>query len=193
MDADTQAFAENARRFLEGILDRMDIASEVQIYEQDDKIVLDIQCRNVERIIGRRGQVIDALQHLVGKATYRDRERNGSVGKAVVVDAGGYRLKHIERLEGLAERMGRKAIKSQTIVELSPMSAYDRRIIHMTLADLDGVTTRSEGEGDDRHVLVVPTGDGGYDDDDEFADDDREDDDDFIEDEDEDDGDDRDR
>lgn len=151
---DTTHVAENARQFLSGILERMDIDAEIDISEQDDKIILNISCDNVERIIGRRGQVIDALQHLVGKVAYRD--RSGTRGKPIVVDAGDYRVKHIERLEALADRMGKKAIKTQTTVELSPMSAHDRRIVHMALADVDGVTTRSEGEGEDRHVLVVP-------------------------------------
>ncbi len=153
-DIDTNELAESASKFLKGILKRMEIDADIEIAEEGDKIILDIQCESVERIIGRRGQVIDALQHLVGKAVYR--QRSGSRGKPIVVDAGGYRLKQIERLEALAERMSKKAIKTQSIVELNPMTPHDRRIVHMALADVEGVTTRSEGEGEDRHVLVVP-------------------------------------
>ena len=166
-DMDTQEIAENAREFLQGILDRMAMPATIDISEEDDKIILDIQCQNAERIIGRRGQVIDALQHLVGKAVYR--ERSGVRGKPIVVDAGGYRLKHIERLESLADRMGRKAIKTGTVIELSPMTAHDRRVVHMALANMEGVTTRSEGEGEDRHILVVPV-DGDPDDLDDLGD-----------------------
>jgi spoIIIJ-associated protein len=155
-DRETRDVAESASKFLQGILERMDINADIDISEEDDKIILDISCDNVERLIGRRGQVIDALQHMVSKGVYR--ERSGPRGKAIVLDADGYRLKHIERLEALAERMAAKAIKSQSIVELSPMTAHDRRIVHMALADMKGVTTRSEGEGEDRHVLVVPDG-----------------------------------
>ena len=154
IDTDSTRVAENARTLLKGVLERMNISADIEVFEEEDKIILDIQCDNAERIIGRRGQVVDALQHLVGKMVYRDRP--GGRGKPIVVDAGGYRLKHIERLESLADRMSRKAIKTQTIVELTPMSAHDRRIIHMALAEVDGVETRSEGEGEDRHVLVVP-------------------------------------
>ena len=146
--------AENARRFLEGILERMDIDGDVDIAEQDDKIILDIDCDDVDRIIGRRGQIIDALQHLVGKVSFR--HRSGPRGKPLVVDAGGYRLKQIERLESLADRMGQKALDTGNTVELNPMSAHDRRIVHMALADMEGVSTRSEGEGDERHILVIP-------------------------------------
>src|SRR5688572_15769353 len=108
-DMETTRVIENARKLLKGILVRMDIDADVEAVEEDDKVVLDIQCDNVERIIGRHGQVVDALQHLVGKMVYRDRAPGR--GKPIVVDAGGYRLKHIERLESLADRMGRKAIK----------------------------------------------------------------------------------
>lgn len=153
-DTDTTHVAENARQFLEGILERMDIDADVDISEQDDKIILDIDCDNVERVIGRRGQLIDALQHLVGKVSFRDRA--GTRGKPIIVDADGYRMKQIERLESLADRMAQKAMDSGTTVELNPMSPHDRRIVHMALADIDGVSTRSEGEGDDRHILVIP-------------------------------------
>lgn len=153
-DTETTRVAENARQFLEGILERMEIDADVDISEQDDKIILDIDCDNAERVIGRRGQVIDALQHLVGKISFRDRANNR--GKPIVVDADGYRMKQIERLESLADRMAQKALETGTVVELNPMSPHDRRIVHMTLADMEGVTTRSEGEGDERRVLVIP-------------------------------------
>jgi spoIIIJ-associated protein len=151
-----QQVVENARKFLLGLLDRMNIDADIEVSEEDDKIVLDIDCDDTDRLIGRRGQVIDALQHLVGKVSYRDRDREEPRGKPLVVDAGGYRVKHIERLESLADRMGKKALENGSTVELDPMSPHDRRIVHMALSDMEGVTTRSEGEGDDRRILVVP-------------------------------------
>jgi spoIIIJ-associated protein len=125
--------------------------------EVDEKFVLDIQCEDeddVQRVIGRRGQVIDALQHVVGKAVSRFRDEEY---KPVIVDAADYRRRHIERLEGLAERMAEKARSSGRPVDLNPMPAHDRRIIHMALAEESGVETRSEGEGMDRHIVVFPT------------------------------------
>jgi spoIIIJ-associated protein len=136
----------------------MGISADIDVNEEDDKIVLEIQTANAELIIGRKGQVVDALQHLVGKVVYR--ERNGEKGKPFVVDSGGYREKHIEKLQALAARMAEKALKSQTIVELSPMTPHDRRIVHMAIAAIPGLESRSEGEGEDRHILVVPTGGG---------------------------------
>jgi len=144
---------DRARAFVRGVLERMDIQAEVAVTETEERIVLNVECDNIERVIGRRGQVIDALQHLVGKAVTRERPVKG---KPIIVDAGNYRNQQIERLEALAVKMGEKAVETQAPVRLSPMTAHDRRIIHMRLAEYDGVTTHSEGEGEDRHVVVVP-------------------------------------
>lgn len=155
---------ERARELLVGMLERMGIPAEVETREEADKVVLDVKCKSeddVQRIIGRRGQVVDALQHLIGKMLVKGKERvekgaERERGKPVVVDAGGYRQRHIERLEGLAARMAEKAKSTGQPVDLSPMPAHDRRVIHMALANIEGVSTKSEGEGDLRHIVVLP-------------------------------------
>lgn len=152
---DSQDIAK-AQDLLEGILNRMAIPATVEAAERDDKLLLQIECEEedeTQRIVGRRGQVVDALQHLVNKMMGRDRIERG---KPVIVDAGGYRDRHVERLENLAERMATKAKETGSPVDLTPMSAYDRRIVHMALAEQEGITTRSEGEGQDRHIVVHP-------------------------------------
>jgi len=146
---------EKACDFLMGVLDRMGISADIDVKEEDDRIVLEIQTGDPELIIGRKGQVVDALQHLVGKVAFG--ARGGEKGKPFIVDAGGYREKHIGKLQALAARMAEKALSTKSIVELSPMTPHDRRIVHMAIAEIDGVSSRSEGEGDDRHLLVVPT------------------------------------
>lgn len=150
----TTDVAERACDFLMGLLDRMGISADIDVNESDDKIILDVQTSDPEVVIGRKGQVVDALQHVVSKHVYR--ERSGEKGKPIIVDAGGYRDKHVQRLEALAAKMADKALSTKAIVELAPMTAHDRRIVHMALASIEGVSTRSEGEGDDRHILVVP-------------------------------------
>jgi spoIIIJ-associated protein len=145
---------EKAIDFLQGVLERMGLSADIDVKEEDDKIVLEIQTANPDVIIGRKGQVVDALQHLVGKVVFT--ARNGEKGKPFVVDAGGYREKHVEKLQQLAARMAEKALKTGEIVELSPMSPHDRRIVHLAIAAIPGLSSRSEGEGDDRHILVVP-------------------------------------
>jgi spoIIIJ-associated protein len=144
---------EKAQELLSGLLTHMGVTAKVDAHENDDRIVLEVECDDVERIIGRRGQTIDALQHLVGKMLMRFRTERG---KPITVDADGYRAKHVERLEGLAAKMAEKAISSKEEVKLSPMNAYDRRIVHMALKDVEGVSTQSEGEGADRRLVVIP-------------------------------------
>jgi spoIIIJ-associated protein len=146
--------AEKASEFLLGVLSRMGISADIDIKDDTDKTILEIQTKDTEVVIGRRGVVMDALQHLVNKVVYRD--RTGDRGKPLVVDAGGFRDKQIERLRALAQRMGEKALQTKQIVELQPMTPHDRRIVHMAIAEMAGLSSRSEGEGEDRHILVVP-------------------------------------
>lgn len=142
-----------AKELLSGVLEKMGVEAEVAASEEEDRILLDISCEEPDRIIGRRGQTIDALQHIVGKMLSRYRDDRG---KPVAVDTDGYRGRHVEKLESLAQRMGEKAKSSGERIALSPMNAFDRRVIHMFLKEVDGVSTESEGEGKDRHVVVIP-------------------------------------
>jgi spoIIIJ-associated protein len=146
--------AEKASEFLLGMLERMGISADIDIKDDTDKTVLEIQTQDTELVIGRRGVVIDALQHLVNKAVYKERREEKT--KPLVVDAGGFRDKQVERLRTLAQRMSEKALQTKQIVELQPMSPHDRRIVHMAISEIAGLTTRSEGEGEDRHICIVP-------------------------------------
>ena len=151
---DREDLAEKASEFLLGVLERMGISADIDIKDETDKTVLEIQTSDTELVIGRRGVVIDALQHLVNKAVFK--EKRDEKQKPIVVDSGGFRDKQIERLRTLAQRMAEKALQTKQIVELQPMSPHDRRIVHMAIAEIPGLSSRSEGEGEDRHILVVP-------------------------------------
>lgn len=156
MTENREDLAEKASEFLLGVLERMGISADIDIKDDADKTVLEIQTKETEAVIGRRGVVMDALQHLVNKVVYRD--RTGDRTKPLVVDAGGFRDKQVERLRSLAQRMVEKALETKQIVPLQPMTPHDRRIVHMAIAEMQGVSSRSEGEGEDRHILVVPDG-----------------------------------
>jgi len=157
---DREDVAEKASEFLIGVLERMGISADIEVREDADRIVLEVQTGDTEVVIGRRGVVVDALQHVVNKVVYKERagrkEDGEKKGKPFVVDAGGYRDKQVEPLRGLAQRTAEKVLETQAVVALAPMSAHDRRIVHMAIAEIAGLTTRSEGEGDDRHILVLP-------------------------------------
>jgi spoIIIJ-associated protein len=146
--------AEKASEFLVGVLDRMGVTADIDIKDEDERVTLEIQTADTEYVIGRRGVVIDSLQHLVNKVVYKDRSLER--GKPLIVDAGGFRGKQVDRLRQLAERVAEKVKSTGETVELQPMTSHDRRIVHMHISEIGGLATRSEGEGEDRHILVFP-------------------------------------
>jgi len=106
-------------------------------------------------VIGRRGQTLDALEHLINRIASR---RPGGDALRVRIDVERYRERRQESLEQLARRLATKAKDSGRVVTLSPLSPRDRRIVHLTLEPDPGVSTRSEGDGHFRRVLIVPEG-----------------------------------
>jgi spoIIIJ-associated protein len=127
---------------------------EVQVSSEQtpERMVLNISGPEAALLIGKKGQTLDALQFLLNKIVYRD----GGEHQPLVVDSDGYRRRRVEALEQLAHRLSEKAIRSGKVVAVNPMSAHDRRIMHLALRETPGVTTRSEGEGIYRRLLIVP-------------------------------------
>src|SRR5947207_13921882 len=99
---DREDLAEKASEFLLGVLERMGISADIDIKDDEDKTVLEIQTKDTELVIGRRGVVMDALQHLVNKVVYRD--RSGDRTKPLGVDAGGFRDQPVERATATAQK-----------------------------------------------------------------------------------------
>ncbi|MGD9736652.1 MAG: RNA-binding cell elongation regulator Jag/EloR [Solirubrobacterales bacterium] len=145
--------AERAQELVEGVLDELDLDGEVVVEENDDRIELSVEGDDdYGLLIGKRGQTIDALQLLCYQAAFRGmRER-----KRVVLDAAGYRGRRRETLEGRADRAAEQALSSSRIVEMDPMSAQERRVVHERLKDRAGVETYSEGDEPRRCVVVAP-------------------------------------
>jgi spoIIIJ-associated protein len=109
--------------------------------------------RELGLAIGKHGQTIDAIQYLANAAVWRGR---GDERKAVVVDAAGYRARREATLEALAKRSAERAISSGQPVELDPMTAVERKVVHVALKEADGVVTRSEGTEPNRFVVIDP-------------------------------------
>lgn len=145
--------AERARELVEGVLDELDLDGEVEIEEDDDRISINVAGgEDYGLLIGKRGQTIDALQLLCYQAAFRGlRER-----KRVVVDAAGYRGRRRETLEGRADRAAEQALSNSRVVEMDPMSAQERRVVHERLKERAGVETYSEGDEPHRCVVVAP-------------------------------------
>ena len=145
--------AERARDLVEGVLDELDLNGDVEIAEDDDRITVTVKgTDDYGLLIGKRGQTIDALQLLCYQAAFRGmRER-----KRVVVDAAGYRQRRRETLEGRADRAAEQALSNNRVVEMDPMSAQERRVVHERLKERAGVETYSEGDEPRRCVVVAP-------------------------------------
>lgn len=152
----TEHLRERATEVLDKLLGFMGLEHEVVSHEDDERITLEVKGPEGGLIIGKKGQTIDSLQYLVNKIVAKGQPERS--GKPINVDAEGYRGKRAESLAELARRLAEKAMTTGRPVAADPMSAADRRIIHVTLAEMQGVTTRSEGEGIYRHLVVLPTG-----------------------------------
>ena len=145
--------AERVRELIEGVLDELDLEGEVEIREDDDQIEATVVgADDYGLLIGKRGQTIDALQLLCFQAAFRgSRDR-----KRVIIDAAGYRDRRREVLAARADRAAERALSKGQTVEMDPMSAQERRVVHEHLKERSGVETYSEGDEPDRRVVVAP-------------------------------------
>jgi spoIIIJ-associated protein len=150
------ARAAQAREVLARVLrDVTDGASiEIQTPEDDPSTIkLVITHGDSGMLIGRHGQTLDAMEHLLNRIVFRE---DGPAAGRVALDVENYREKRQEQLAQQARRLAEKARITGQSIAMSPMSARDRRSIHLALRDEPGVTTASEGERDDRHVVIQP-------------------------------------
>jgi spoIIIJ-associated protein len=143
---------EDAATALREILDRMGIEAEVSAFDDGERVILDAHGAESGLVIGKKGATLDALQYLVNRIVFKTPGER----PLVVVDAEGYRGRREDTLVDLAKRLAEKAERSGRPVPAEPMSAHDRRIVHMALADHPAVTTESEGEGPSRRVVIFP-------------------------------------
>ncbi|MBO5870544.1 MAG: protein jag [Clostridia bacterium] len=139
--------------FIENIVKNMGLDATVEITSQDKEgACIAIKGDHLGILIGRRGDVLDSLQYLATLAA--NIEKSGFY--RVTVDVQGYREKRAETLRGVARRMSEKVLKYKRSFALEPMNAYERRIIHAECQNIEGVTTRSIGEGADRKIVISP-------------------------------------
>jgi spoIIIJ-associated protein len=145
--------ASDVRDVVERILQAIGVQARLEIVESDETVTATIVGRELGLAIGKHGQTIDAIQYLANAAVWRGR---GDERKAVVVDAAGYRARREATLEALANRSAERAISSARSVELDPMTAVERKVVHLALKETDGVVTRSEGTEPNRFVVIDP-------------------------------------
>ncbi|MBQ9250292.1 MAG: protein jag [Oscillospiraceae bacterium] len=139
------------RTFLSGLLDRMGVKADIEIGPRDNGGVnVNLSGNGMGAIIGRRGETLDAIQHLTNYVVNRGSDKRMHIS----VDAENYRSKREESLARLAEKMAEKAIKYKRSMALEPMNSYERHVIHTALQNYEGVTTSSTGEEPNRRVVV---------------------------------------
>jgi spoIIIJ-associated protein len=150
---DESELAAEVRDVVEHILDAIGVRGRIELEENDERVTATVVGRELGLVIGKHGQTIDAIQYLANAVVWRGR---GDERKSVVVDAAGYRARREEALGALATRSAERAVASARSVELEPMTAVERKVVHVCLKDYAGVVTRSEGTEPNRFVVIDP-------------------------------------
>lgn len=168
------ATADTAVEFLEKIIGHMKINAVPKITEETkDELKIDIIGENLGTLIGYHGEILDSLQYLTYLAVNKEdgdspaddgtdpglkdeKEKPGTV--KISLDIENYRKKREETLTALAKKMAERVLKYNKPVTLEPMNAYERRIIHSTIQDIEGVNTHSIGQENDRRIVISREG-----------------------------------
>ena len=159
-DDNLDSFDERARRaqaFVDDVVRKMGMDCRVRLRrpregDSVDEINLEILGKDAGRIIGKKGQVLQAIQFLVHRVV----NRPGIERRHILVDAEGYRSRRDMSLANMARRLGKQAVDEGKIITFEPMNPRDRRVVHLALAKFEGVITKSDGEGEQRRVQIIP-------------------------------------
>lgn len=150
---DLQGVAGEAVKLVQDILNAGQIGATARISEiAADGFEIEIEGGDSQVLVGKQGQTLDALQFLTGIMI--NRQRDSKV--RLTLEAAGYRRKHRETLEKTARELAEQVVEHAQEAELEPLPARDRRIIHNALKDHPGVFTYSEGDGENRRVIISP-------------------------------------
>ncbi len=161
METSGNEVAEAAKNVLETLLNLMGVSASVTPLsglfaegegEAATGITLDVKGEDLGILIGRQGQTLACLQHIVKLIVGHQTE----LWRPIIVDVEGYKRRRYNALQALAWRMAEQVKDKGTPFALEPMPAFDRRIIHLTLAENPDVTTQSSGEGEARRVVILP-------------------------------------
>jgi spoIIIJ-associated protein len=145
--------AKEAKKFLETLLNQLGLQAKVSIMPSENNetaTVLDIEGDDLGVLIGRRGQALTSLQYIVRLIVAEKFKTWASIN----IDVAGYKKRRYESLRNLALRLADQVKTSRRSINLEPMPADERRIIHITLADHPDITTQSVDEGERRKVVV---------------------------------------
>ena len=142
---------ERIRKYLTNILEKMEIEAQLDILDLETGIVVNIDCNGSGAVIGRRGETLDALQYLTSLVANKDEAEYIRVS----LDSSGYREKRTETLVSLAKKLSDKVMRTGRSTTLEPMNPYERRIIHSTVSEIEGVSSHSVGTEPYRKVVIT--------------------------------------
>jgi spoIIIJ-associated protein len=145
--------AETAEGFTRGLVEAFGADAQVETRIDDEIILVDVTGANLGLLVGPRGATLSALEELVRTVVQR---HTGGHGARINVDVGGYRAKRRQALSEFTQDLARKVLETGQEQALEPMSASDRKVVHDAVAEMDGVTTGSEGEEPRRRVVIRP-------------------------------------
>jgi spoIIIJ-associated protein len=148
--ATPEAVAETATEFLSGLLKAIGLEAEIDATVEGSSAFVDVSGESLGILIGRRGQTLDALQELARTAV----QRRLRARVRLLVDVEGYRARRRASLADYARAIAERAKERGTEIELEPMTAYERKIFHDAVAEIDGASSFSEGEEPTRKVVV---------------------------------------
>ena len=151
--ADASDIASDVRALMLRVTAVLGVDGRVDVREDDETVTATCFAADAGLLIGRHGQTIDAIQYLLNAISHR---RGDDTRKEVIVDAAGYRDRRRATLESLALRTAEQVRASGEEVELEPMTAVERKVVHLFLKEREGVETRSEGTEPNRYVVVAP-------------------------------------
>ena len=142
---------DDALDFIDGLLEAMDVDGEVTAEIRDRRVYVSVEGQEAAILIGHHGQTLDAIQELLRSAV----QRQVRARVWVTLDVQGYRERRREALRERAREMAARAV-DEGEMELEPMNAFERKIVHDAVGEIDGVTSFSEGEEPYRRVVIAP-------------------------------------
>ena len=155
-DAEEELIEEGeiAGDYLEQLLDVLDFDGDIDLDVEGDRAVVSIDGgRDLSKLVGRRGEVLDALQELTRLAV----QQATGVRSRLMLDVAGWRAKRREELSALGAAAAQRVLESGKPESLAAMTPFERKIVHDAVAAVDGVESESEGVEPNRHVVVVPS------------------------------------
>jgi spoIIIJ-associated protein len=153
-DVPIEEQAEAAEVFTQGLVDTFELGARAKSVIDDDVVVVEVTGENLGLLVGPKGATLHAIEELVRTVVQRQTDGHGV---RIHVDVAGYRAKRREALADFTRSLAEKVIETGRVQALEPMSASDRKVVHDTAAEIDGVATESEGEDPRRRVVLRPS------------------------------------